>query len=435
VEIMHQNPEYDMPAAYCGCSIIPCIVCVDESERGIIQNCGRFTKLAEPGIQCIAFPFQTLINVSTLTHQLDVHTMTKSKDNVIINAVVAVQFSVEPAGVPDYYFKLAQPGAMIEAFVDDTVRSTLPHLTMDQCFAAQDSLSQRVLLRLTNVLKPFGMEVLDVLVTQLNIHSSVERAMNDIEASKRRRIAAMDKALTQKIFMVTAAEAEAQANELTGKGLAKMRHAIVAGYETAALDLYETTGLHPSEVIDMMLATQYIDVMKDYAEHGVDHLVFLELLIPSAVGRLSTWLLNLVDPEPSNSAVTTSACRDTIPSAAQPMTSCAPQLLGSFHLLCLQACPTSKRSSLLIALAEPLGRILGEVNRYVGQVVPSGSVQAGPCLPPGNPSAVPTGGKRRPVLTAPSTAHSSSMSGPKPSNRIVELPEETSTHQVDSHSH
>eukprot|EP00961_Rhodomonas_salina_P112337 1511911-Rhodomonas_salina.1 len=61
----------------------------------------------------------------------------------------------------------------------------------------------------------------------MNVDPSVLRAMNEINASRRQREAAVERAEAEKILAVKAAEAEAEAKELSGKGTARMRQTVL----------------------------------------------------------------------------------------------------------------------------------------------------------------------------------------------------------------
>lgn len=43
---------------------MPCCICVDSSERAIIQMFGKYSHTAGPGLNFIMWPFQTAANVS-----------------------------------------------------------------------------------------------------------------------------------------------------------------------------------------------------------------------------------------------------------------------------------------------------------------------------------------------------------------------------------
>ncbi len=76
-----------------------------------------------------------------------------------------------------------------------------------------------------------GLRIVSALVTEMAVDSSVLRAMNEINASRRLREAAAERAEAEKILRVKAAEAEAEAKELSGKGTARMRQAITEGFK------------------------------------------------------------------------------------------------------------------------------------------------------------------------------------------------------------
>ena len=70
-----------------------------------------------------------------------------------------------------------------------------------------------------------GYEVIKVLVTDISPEPSVLRAMNEINASKRMRVASIEKGEGEKILAVKAAEADAESKYLSGVGMARMREA------------------------------------------------------------------------------------------------------------------------------------------------------------------------------------------------------------------
>ncbi len=61
-----------------------CFGCVDSSQRGVVQQFGKFSSLATPGLNFILWPCQTISGISVKVQQLDVKTATKTKDNVTV---------------------------------------------------------------------------------------------------------------------------------------------------------------------------------------------------------------------------------------------------------------------------------------------------------------------------------------------------------------
>jgi hypothetical protein len=261
-----------------------CFACVDSSGRGIIQTFGKFSRVAAPGLTLLCWPFQTVVGVSTKVQQLDVKTSTKTKDNVTVVITTAVQFSVDPMKVEDFFFKLNEPWRQISAHVENVVRSQIPKMDLDTAFLAKDELAMIVKDDLAKSMSQFGLHIHGCLMTEMLADSSVLSAMNEINAARRQREANIEKAEAEKVLAVKRAEAEAESKHLSGLGTAKMRLAITDGFQSSINSMQETCGMEPKEVVHMMLVTQYLDVLKDFAHSGKSSILVPHG--PSAVGDM-----------------------------------------------------------------------------------------------------------------------------------------------------
>merc|ERR1712070_1370706 len=87
----------------------------------------------------------------------------------------------------------------------------------------------------------------------------------------------------EKILKVKAAEAEAEAAFLAGTGLARQRKALIDGMREG-IDAFqkEIPGTTSSDVMNMILVTQYIDMLKELGAHPNSKTVF----IPHSPGNL-----------------------------------------------------------------------------------------------------------------------------------------------------
>jgi len=102
------------------------------------------------------------------------------------------------------------------------------------------------------------------LLTDLRPERSVLDAMNAINASRRQRQAAMEQGEAQKVLSVKSAEADAESKFLSGQGIARMRKAMADGFRDSMQSMAQG-GLSPQDAMHMMITTQYIDTLKDYA--------------------------------------------------------------------------------------------------------------------------------------------------------------------------
>ena len=103
------------------------------------------------------------------------------------------------------------------------------------------------------------LEIKQALVIDLSPDPKVKSAMNDINAQKRLREAAKEKAEADKITQVKGAEAEAEAKYLQGVGVARQRQAIVNGFKDSVNEFSgHVAGATPKDVMNIMMITQYL---------------------------------------------------------------------------------------------------------------------------------------------------------------------------------
>lgn len=214
--------------------------------------------------------------MSLRVQSLDVRCETKTQDNVFVDIVVSVQFQVIPEAVYDAFYRLSNPRQQITAYVYDVVRSTLPNQTLDHAFEAKEQIAQSVKDSLAHTMKGYGYHILNTLVTDLNPDVRVRSAMNEINANKRLKDASYERAEGEKVLTVKSAEAEAESKYLSGVGVARQRKAIVDGLrESIAEFSNQVSGTTPKDIIDLLLMTQYFQMLKEVGSKGTCATVFI----------------------------------------------------------------------------------------------------------------------------------------------------------------
>ena len=75
---------------------------------------GKFDRVLTPGLGCIAWPCsQVVARISLKIQHLEISCDTKTKDNVFVRVVVAVQYKVIEAKVSSSFYKLTDPQSML----------------------------------------------------------------------------------------------------------------------------------------------------------------------------------------------------------------------------------------------------------------------------------------------------------------------------------
>ncbi|KAK9841928.1 hypothetical protein WJX84_008361 [Apatococcus fuscideae] len=250
---------------------ICCTACIDTANVGVVERCGKFDRLAEPGCHIICCPLGEAVRgtVSLRVQQLDVHCETKTKDNVFCNISVNVQFEVIREKVEDAYYRLTDPARQINAYVYDVVRSTVPNMVLDDVFSAKEDIARNVKAELAKAMDKYGFSIIIALVTDIRPAANVMNAMNEINASSRLREAAIQKAEANKLTSIKHAEADAESKYLQGQGIARQRLAIINGLKESVINFeQDIPGISSKDVVELMMLTQWIDMMRDIGQTG-----------------------------------------------------------------------------------------------------------------------------------------------------------------------
>ena len=249
---------------------------VRQQEAIIIERLGKFHRIANPGWRAkIPFIDRKVTRVSLRTMKEGFQIDAKTSDNVTIVLEVSAQYHVdynwgnapEESGIYRSYYMLAQPIEQMRDYLADALRSSIPNYTLDEVFEKKDNIANDVNATVSQTMAGYGWTLVSTLITGIQLPPSVEQSMNDINAAQRQQQAAQSLANAAKIKRVTEAQAEAEAMEKTGNGIAAQRIAIARGIKES-LDTISSSGVSEKEANELFLYTQWTEMMGEFAKKG-----------------------------------------------------------------------------------------------------------------------------------------------------------------------
>ena len=267
--------------------VLSCAFTVGQQDVLIIQRLGKFHKLATAGLN-FKLPIidQKAGRMNLRVRELDIPGQFKTKDNVFMDMMIRVQYTVIPERVADAFYKLSSPEQQIAAFVLNVVRTEVAKMDLKEVFEHQDTIGNAVNTALSIRMSEFGFEIMNSLINEIRPAQEVVNAMNAVVASENTKIAARNEGEAHKMRTVLQAEADAEAKRLQGEGIAKQREAIVGGL---ALSVESLKAAMPdadaNDLMRLVLINQYFDAMRDVA-HGDKAKVIFMPSSPSAVANL-----------------------------------------------------------------------------------------------------------------------------------------------------
>ncbi|KAJ0237298.1 Hypersensitive-induced response protein 3 [Hirschfeldia incana] len=255
-----------------------CCVLVKQSDVAIKERFGKFQKVLNPGLQFVPWVIGDYVagHLTLRLQQLDVQCETKTKDNVFVTVVASIQYRVLVDKASDAFYRLSNPTSQIKAYVFDVIRACVPKLNLDDVFEQKNEIAKSVEEELDKAMTAYGYEILQTLIIDIEPDQQVKRAMNEINAAARMRVAANEKAEAEKIIQIKRAEGEAESKYLSGLGIARQRQAIVDGLRDSVLGFAgNVPGTSAKDVLDMVMMTQYFDTMRDIGASSKSSSVFI----------------------------------------------------------------------------------------------------------------------------------------------------------------
>src|ERR1700735_1713619 len=265
---------------------------VQTAQVAVITRFGKFLRVAEAGLNW-KWPLIDRVagRMSLRVNQISLTMETKTKDNVFVTIPISVQNRVRPEKVYDAFYKLSDPMQQIQAYVEQVILGHVPGMMLDEVFASQSGIAAAVKQELDADMAGFGLEIVNVLVTDIVPDAKVKSAMNDINAAQREQVAANARGEAEKILVVKKAEAEAESKALQGQGIANQRKAIIEGLQVSVEQFQKAVeGATSKEVMQLVLVTQYFDTLKSIGESDKTNTLFLSHS-PAAVSEVSDQIL------------------------------------------------------------------------------------------------------------------------------------------------
>lgn len=243
----------------------------------MVESFGKFDKFLQAGCFPVFWPCQAVVGEFSLRlNEVAVCCETKTKDNVFVMITVSVQYEVSRDKLYEAYYLLSDPKNQMQSYVSDVIRASMCSMTLDEAFESKQKISDDVKYHLRQDMESFGYTIVQTLVTDMTPDLKVRDAMNEINASKRMKEAAYQRAEGEKVVKVKRAEAEAESMYLAGVGVARQRKAIMDGLkDSIVLFSSEVKGTGSKDIMDLMILTQYFDTLTEVGHNEKTKVVFM----------------------------------------------------------------------------------------------------------------------------------------------------------------
>ena len=165
---------------------------VSTAQAAVITRFGKFLRVAEPGLNWKWPDHRHRRRARQPARQSDRadHGDQDQGQRLRHHPHFGAEHGCGPRRSIDAFYRLSDPAAQIQSYVEQVILGHVPGMTLDEVFASQSGIAAAVKQELDADMAGFGYEIVNVLVTDIVPDAKVKSAMNDINAAQREQVAA-----------------------------------------------------------------------------------------------------------------------------------------------------------------------------------------------------------------------------------------------------
>lgn len=264
-------------------------VTVSQGTVGVVTMFGRYKRLLMPGLN-LRIPFfeQIVKRISIQNQSVELQFQAITLDQANVNFKAMLLYAVlnqQEDTIKNVAFKFIDKSSLMTAMVrtvEGSVRSFVATKRQSEILLLRREIVEAIKIQLDTNLEAWGYHLIDLQINDVAFDEEIMRSMAKVVASNNLKAAAENEGqalLITKTKQAEAegnairisAEAEKQAAQLRGQGIALFREEVAKGMSKAAEEM-KTAGLD----VSVILFSMWTDSIKHFAETGKGNVIFLD---------------------------------------------------------------------------------------------------------------------------------------------------------------
>lgn len=234
--------------------LVSCIIVVPQSDVYVIEKLGKYNRTLSSGLHFrLPFVERVAYKQTLRIRELDLLVATKTQDNVFVQVPVNVQYFVNEneQDVKNAVYKLSNPENQMRSYIQQNIVGSLSKLDLDEAYGSLHQVGLALQGELTEKIGEYGYVIKDTNVIDVEPAPEVKDAMNQVNASERKRQAQILTAEGNKQAAILDAEAERDARRLRGEGIAQEGDEIAKGMKER-IDKLRDAGLSAEAAVEWL---------------------------------------------------------------------------------------------------------------------------------------------------------------------------------------
>lgn len=270
-------------------AFLGCFVTIQQGYIGVITMFGKYRRIIRPGLN-FKLPFlETIykkISVQNRSVELSFQAITVDQANVYFKSMLlyAVQNENEET-IKKVAFKFISDKDLMQSLVrtvEGSIRSFVASKRQAEILTLRREIVQFVKEQIDVALEDWGYHLLDLQINDITFDTAIIESMSRVVASNNLKAAAENEGQALLITKTKAAEAEGnaikiaaeaerQAAQLRGQGVALFREEVAKGMSQAAEQMKQA-----NLDTNVILFSMWTEAVKNFAEYGKGNVIFLD---------------------------------------------------------------------------------------------------------------------------------------------------------------
>ena len=266
-----------------------CLVTVQQGTVAVITVFGKYRRVLRPGLNFrIPIIEQIFKRISYQNRSIELKFQAITQDQANVNFSAMLLYSVlneENQTIQSVAFKFVDERSFMQALirsVEGAVRAYVATKKQSEILQLRTEIIFNVKEQLDKQLEGWGYHLLDLQLNDIAFDEAIMRSMAQVVASNNLKAAAENEGQALLITKTKAAEAEGnaikisaeaerQAAQLRGQGVALFREEVARGMAVAAKEMQ-----HANLDASFILFSMWTDAIKHFAENGNGNTIFLD---------------------------------------------------------------------------------------------------------------------------------------------------------------
>ncbi|MFZ4058704.1 MAG: SPFH domain-containing protein [Ferruginibacter sp.] len=270
-------------------AFLGCFVTINQGTIGVVTMFGKYRRLMRPGLN-LKIPFLEQINkrvsIQNRSVELEFQAVTIDQANVYFKSMLLYSvLNIDEETIKNVAFKFISDKDLMQAMVrtvEGSIRAFVATKKQAEILSVRRDIVENVKDQVDVTLETWGYHLQDLQINDITFDEAIMTSMSKVVASNNLKAAAENEGQALLITKTKsaeaegnsikiAAEAERQAAQLRGQGVALFRQEVAKGMTQAAEEMKQA-----NLDTNVILFSMWTEAIKNFAEYGKGNIIFLD---------------------------------------------------------------------------------------------------------------------------------------------------------------